>query len=79
MPRGVTYGSFTARYGEKVSVDGSSSIVPTCWLRINSAKDKNDGLGGERIETEALLTPEQARVLIASLETFVASVVDDDE
>jgi hypothetical protein len=79
MARGITYGSFTARYGEKVTVDGSSSVVPTCWLRVNSAVNKNDCQGGERIETEALLSVEQARVLVASLETFIAESEDDGE
>lgn len=75
----MSYGSFTARYGEKVTVDPSSAVTPTCWLRINSAVNKNDRTGGERIETEALLTAPQARLLVATLECFLSEVEPDDE
>ena len=71
MPRGITFGSFTASYGETVTLDSSSSSGPHCWLRINSAVSKNDGTGGERIETEAHLSMGQARMLRAALDTFI--------
>lgn len=74
----MSYGSFTARYGEKVTVDPSSTVIPTCWLRINSAKNKNELAGGDRIETEALLTLPQARILIASLNAFVDSAEESE-
>jgi len=73
------YGVFTAKYGEQVQVRYSSGAsCPQCWLSINSAVNKNEGLGGERIETEALLTVPMARLLIASLENFIDRETDDE-
>ncbi len=70
--RGMNYGSFTGRYGEAVSLTGSSSATEAqAWLNIDSAANKNDGQGGERIKTEALLTIPLAKMLIAALENFI--------
>lgn len=72
MSRGIVFGEFTARYGETVRVYGSSgSSCPQCWISLNSAVDKNDQMGGERIEASALLTVRQARLLIGALENFI--------
>lgn len=73
MERGRTYGAFTARYGERVEVYGSSSATePQVWLKVNTATNKNDYLGGERTEAEALLSLAQAKVLRAVLYSFIA-------
>lgn len=71
---GPTYGTMTTRYGEIVRVDGSS-VSGTCWLRINTAIDKNNHHGGDRKEADALLTLPQAKVLLA----VIASFIDEQE
>lgn len=66
------YGQFTGRYGEQVQVYYSSGMsYPQCWLMVDTAANKNDGLGGERVEATALLTVPMARLLIAALENFI--------
>lgn len=76
MQRGHIYGAFTAQYGENVEVRYSSAVTPTCWLAINSAKNKNDHMGGERVEADALLTIAQARMLRSALDSFIESQSD---
>jgi hypothetical protein len=78
MERGRIYGSFTAHYGETVEVRGSSAVAPQCWLEINSAKDKNDYMAGERVEANALLTLPQARSLRVALDAFIESAQLDE-
>jgi hypothetical protein len=71
MPSPV-FCSFTANYGETVSMDASSSAeAPKCWLRIKSSVNKNDMGEGEAIETEAHMTVDQARVLVAGIASFL--------
>ena len=77
--RGYNYGSFTGRYGESVQLEGSSSATEAqVWLRINSAKNKNDFMAGEREEACALLTLQQAIVLRAALDSFIEAASDDE-
>lgn len=78
MERGRIYGNFTAHYGETVEVRGSSAVVPQCWLEINSAKDKNDYMAGERVKANALLTLPQALVLRAALDAFIDCASAED-
>lgn len=68
--RGATYATLSARYGEIVRVDGSS-VAGTCWLRIDTAVNKNDHHGGERKDADALLSVHQARILRAALDAFI--------
>ena len=78
MERGRIYGKLTAEYGESVEVRGSSSAeAPKCWIEINSAANKNDYMGGKRIEANAHLTLSQATVLRAALDSFIESATDD--
>jgi len=70
VSRGTTFVAMTTRYGETVKVDGSS-VSGTCWLRIDTAINKNDGIGGERKDADALLTVGQAKILRAALDTFI--------
>lgn len=79
MSRGINYGSFTAAYGETVTLNGSSAASGAhCWIRINSAVNKNDGTTGERIETEAHLNLAQAIVLRAALDSFISDATDGE-
>lgn len=78
MERGRIYGSLTGRYGEKVEVRGSSSATELqCWVEIDSAVNKNDYMGGERVEANSLLTVRQAAVLRAALDSFLADAMDE--
>ena len=78
MERGRIYGKLTAEYGESVEVRGSSSATaPECWIEINSAADKNDYAGGERVEVNALLSLSQAKVLRAAIDSFIERATDD--
>lgn len=79
MERGRIYGSLTGRYGEKVEVRGSSSATESqCWVEIDSAANKNDYMGGERVEANALLNLAQATVLRAALDSFIADASEDE-
>jgi hypothetical protein len=77
VSRGCHYTVMTTRYGEQVSLDGSS-VAGTCWLRIDTAINKNDHTGGERKDSDALLTIAQARVLHAALEAFIESETGEE-
>lgn len=78
MGRGRIYGALTGRYGEKVEVRGSSCATEAqCWLDIDSAVNKNDYMGGERKDADALLTVQQAIVLRAALDSFIADATGD--
>lgn len=68
--RGSTYAAMTTRYGEEVRLDGSS-VDGTCWLRIDTAINKNDHRGGERKDADALLSVAQAKILRAALDAFI--------
>lgn len=79
MERGRIYGSLTGRYGEHIEVRGSSCATEfQCWLGVNSAKNKNDYMSGEREETNALLNLNQAIVLRAALDSFIADASEDE-
>lgn len=74
--RGTTYASMTARYGETVRLDGSS-VDGTCWLRIDTAVNKNDHAGGERKDADALVTVAQAKILRAALDAFIEDMQEE--
>lgn len=79
MERGRIYGKLTGSYGETVDVRGSSGASePQCWIEVNTAANKNDYMGGERIEASALLSLPQAIVLRAALDSFIAHASDDE-
>ena len=79
MERGRTYVRFTAKYGEDVNVHGSSGgMEPECWIAIDSAKSKNDYMGGERVEVSALLNIAQARVFREGLDAFIKAAEGKD-
>ena len=75
--RGTHYAVMNTRYGEKVALDGSS-VAGTCWLRIDTAINKNDHAGGERKDADALLTVPQARILRAALDAFIEEQESDE-
>jgi hypothetical protein len=77
MSMNPTYGTMSTRYGERVAVDGSS-VAGTCWLRIDTAVNKNDHHGGERKDADALLTVAQAKILRASLDAFIEDCEGDE-
>lgn len=77
MSRGFNYAGMTARYGERVALEGSS-VSGTCWLRIDTAVNKNDWMGGERKDADALLTVAQARILRAALDAFIEEQESED-
>lgn len=63
-----------AAYGEKVSCYPSSAATrKCCWIKIDTAENKNDGAGGRRVEATAHLTEAQARKLRDSLTEFLDS------
>jgi len=76
VSKAPTYGTMSARYGERVAVDGSSA-AGTCWLRIDTAINKNDHHGGERKDADALLTVAQAKILRATLDAFIEQEEND--
>lgn len=79
MERGRIYGKFTASYGEAVEVRGSSGTSePQCWIEVNTAANKNDYMGGERVEANALLSVPEAIVLRAALDSFIAQAGEDE-
>lgn len=79
MERGRIYGTFTGKYGEKVEVRGSSSATEAqCWIEVNSAENKNDYMGGKRVEANALLNLAQATVLRAALDSFITDACEDE-
>ena len=61
-----------AAYGELVSTYHSSAATrKCCWISIDTAANKNDGAGGQRIEATAHLTVAQAKRLRDSLTEFI--------
>lgn len=79
MERGRIYGALTGKYGENVEVRGSSSATEAqCWVEVNSAKNKNEYMGGERVEANVLLNLAQATVLRAALDSFIADASEDE-
>jgi len=76
VSKAPTYGTMCTRYGERVAVDGSS-VAGTCWLRIDTAINKNDHHGGERKDADALLTVAQAKILCATLDAFIEQEEND--
>lgn len=60
----IEYGTVSASYGEKVRLQESSAAISShCWLYVDSAKNKNDLEGGERVEVSAHLNFTQAMQL----------------
>jgi hypothetical protein len=78
------FGQFNAGYGEEVKLYRSSSASGGVWLSLAQVNSNNEArdLQGELInkigEAAAHLTPAQARVLRAMLDSYLEEANEDE-